>query len=175
MNAKPSFVERATPTVDLPDPDTPMTTIDVDRSKWATTETYSTAWGARATCVTKPAGVLANDCACRGLDGKPRSYRRDCTSERGCHATACGAAAAIVLSVTLAGCGSASYSFSAGYHEGQALAAERAKLASVPRRAILSACRTDWVVAGSVGMAKAPWLRGCVSGFEVVVQAVARP
>lgn len=81
---------------------------------------------------------------------------------------------AVTLSLVLSGCGSASYSFNEGYHEGQDLAAN-VPASSLVTTAARSVCRHDWVIDGSVSMIKAPWLQGCIRGFDAVVTVVAEP
>jgi hypothetical protein len=83
-------------------------------------------------------------------------------------------AGGVTLSIALAGCGSASFSFDSGYHEGQVLAAA-APTSSLLAHAARAACRRDWVTAGSVSISRGPWLRGCIIGFNSVVNSVARP
>jgi hypothetical protein len=87
-------------------------------------------------------------------------------------------AGAVILSLVLSGCGSATYSFYEGYHAGQGLAANESHGSLDATRtatAATTACRRDWVIAGSLGLDRAPWQRGCVSGFEAVVTTVGKP
>jgi hypothetical protein len=78
------------------------------------------------------------------------------------------------LSIALAGCGSVPFSFDSGYHEGQVLAAA-SPTNSLVASAAKAVCRRDWVIEGSVSVSRGPWLRGCIQGFDSVVNSVARP
>ncbi|HUD68967.1 MAG TPA: hypothetical protein VMQ40_01885 [Acidimicrobiales bacterium] len=87
-------------------------------------------------------------------------------------------AGAVTLSLVLSGCGSSSYSFYEGFHAGQGLAANEPHGSLDATRtgaAAAAACRRDWVIAGSLGVDRAPWRRGCISGFEAVVTVVGKP
>jgi|GEM_PF-5991357 len=83
-------------------------------------------------------------------------------------------AGAVALSVVLSGCGSPGYSYVAGYHEGQSLAAN-VPHGSLGTTEAASVCRHDWLIAGSVIVSRAPWLHGCVTGFGAVAKVVGRP
>jgi hypothetical protein len=87
-----------------------------------------------------------------------------------------GLAAALTLSVLLSGCGSASYSYYQGYRAGQDLAANLPHNPLVATRAAATtACRVDWPIAGSIGVGRTPWLRGCIKGYEAVTNVVDKP
>jgi hypothetical protein len=83
-------------------------------------------------------------------------------------------AGAVILSFVLSGCGSTSYSYYLGYHAGQNLAANAPRWALVASKAP-GACRRDWVIAGSVGLGRSSWLRGCTQAFDVIAKTVGRP
>jgi hypothetical protein len=80
-------------------------------------------------------------------------------------------AGAVTLSLVLAGCGSASYSYEVGSHDGQALAAIASNGSLVATRAP-AACRHEWAIAGSVSLIRGPWLQGCIRGFDAVANGV---